>query len=232
MAYGPGREPVRRGEAPQREADPDQRPGAARPGALHPVRPLHPVRQGGGRRPADPLHEPGQRHRGQHLPRRAVRLVLQRQHRADLPGGCPDRHRPTASRPARGTSTPPSRPAPSARSAAGSRSTRPATRSCATVGVDVDPVNWGWLCDKGRFGYEAVTADDRLGEPLVRQGDDLVARPLGRGARPVGRRPAAAPRPAVDRRDRRRPPDQRGRLRLGQARQGRARHRQRRRPAR
>ncbi len=82
----PGREPLRRGEAAQGEADPDQRPGAARPRALHPLRPLHPVRQGRGRRPADPLHQPGQRHRDQHLPRRAVRVLLQRQHRADLPG--------------------------------------------------------------------------------------------------------------------------------------------------
>jgi NADH-quinone oxidoreductase subunit G len=23
-------------------------------------------------------------------------------------------------------------------------------------GVDSDPVNWGWLCDKGRFAFEAV----------------------------------------------------------------------------
>ncbi|MEA3076946.1 MAG: NADH-quinone oxidoreductase subunit, partial [Actinomycetota bacterium] len=23
-------------------------------------------------------------------------------------------------------------------------------------GVDVDPVNWGWLCDKGRFDFEAI----------------------------------------------------------------------------
>ena len=36
--------------------------------------------------PLHPLHQPGQRHRGQHLPRRAVLVVLQRQHRADLPG--------------------------------------------------------------------------------------------------------------------------------------------------
>jgi NADH-quinone oxidoreductase subunit G len=42
-------------------------------------------------------------------------------------------------------------------------------------GVDVDPVNWGWLCDKGRFSHEVVTSDERLGEPLVRQGDALVA---------------------------------------------------------
>ncbi|CAN5735372.1 NADH-quinone oxidoreductase subunit G [soil metagenome] len=37
-------------------------------------------------------------------------------------------------------------------------------------GIDSDPVNWGWLCDKGRFDFEAVHHDDRLGEPLVRGG--------------------------------------------------------------
>jgi len=35
-------------------------------------------------------------------------------------------------------------------------------------GVDVDPVNWGWLCDKGRFGFEAVNHKERLGTPLLR----------------------------------------------------------------
>ena len=35
-------------------------------------------------------------------------------------------------------------------------------------GVDIDPVNWGWLCDKGRFDFEAVSHADRLGRPLVR----------------------------------------------------------------
>ncbi|HYZ99454.1 MAG TPA: NADH-quinone oxidoreductase subunit NuoG, partial [Acidimicrobiales bacterium] len=36
------------------------------------------------------------------------------------------------------------------------------------LGVDTDAVNWGWLCDKGRFDFEAVNSDERLGEPLVR----------------------------------------------------------------
>ncbi|HET9608432.1 MAG TPA: NADH-quinone oxidoreductase subunit NuoG [Acidimicrobiales bacterium] len=36
------------------------------------------------------------------------------------------------------------------------------------VGVDSDAVNWGWMCDKGRFDFEAVNSDDRLREPLVR----------------------------------------------------------------
>jgi NADH-quinone oxidoreductase subunit G len=35
-------------------------------------------------------------------------------------------------------------------------------------GVDSDPVNWGWLCDKGRFGYESVTTDARIGGPFMR----------------------------------------------------------------
>jgi len=34
-------------------------------------------------------------------------------------------------------------------------------------GVDSDPVNWSWLCDKGRFGFEAVNATERLSEPLM-----------------------------------------------------------------
>ena len=61
-------------------------------------------------------------------------------------------------------------------------------------GVDIDPVNWGWLCDKGRFGFEAVVSDDRLADPLVRDGDDLVGArwvdALGRAADALS---AAAP---------------------------------------
>ncbi len=36
------------------------------------------------------------------------------------------------------------------------------------LGIDVDPVNQGWLCDKGRFGFEAAAAPDRRTQPLVR----------------------------------------------------------------
>jgi NADH-quinone oxidoreductase subunit G len=41
-------------------------------------------------------------------------------------------------------------------------------------GVDSDPVNWSWLCDKGRFGFEAVESPDRLSAPLAREGDELA----------------------------------------------------------
>jgi NADH-quinone oxidoreductase subunit G len=36
------------------------------------------------------------------------------------------------------------------------------------LGVDSDPVNWGWLCDRGRFNFEQVGSAQRLAAPLVR----------------------------------------------------------------
>ncbi len=41
-------------------------------------------------------------------------------------------------------------------------------------GVDSDPVNWGWLCDKGRFGYEATNSPNRVRVPQVRKDDEMV----------------------------------------------------------
>ena len=34
------------------------------------------------------------------------------------------------------------------------------------LGIDSDPVNHGWLCDKGRFGYESVNGDEVAAGPL------------------------------------------------------------------
>ncbi|BAN00726.1 NADH-quinone oxidoreductase subunit NuoG [Ilumatobacter coccineus] len=34
-------------------------------------------------------------------------------------------------------------------------------------GVDSDSVNHGWLCDRGRFDFEAVNSEHRLAEPMV-----------------------------------------------------------------
>jgi NADH-quinone oxidoreductase subunit G len=36
------------------------------------------------------------------------------------------------------------------------------------LGVDSEPVNQGWLCDKGRYGYEWVHSDMRVRAPMVR----------------------------------------------------------------
>ncbi len=38
------------------------------------------------------------------------------------------------------------------------------------LGVDSEPVNHGWLCDKGRYGLEWVHSDRRILEPQVRDG--------------------------------------------------------------
>ncbi|MCU1492614.1 MAG: NADH-quinone oxidoreductase, chain, partial [Acidimicrobiaceae bacterium] len=42
------------------------------------------------------------------------------------------------------------------------------------LGVDSDPVNRSWLCDKGRYGFEAVNASTRLVDPLVRRAGSLA----------------------------------------------------------
>jgi NADH-quinone oxidoreductase subunit G len=42
------------------------------------------------------------------------------------------------------------------------------------LGIDADPVNHGWLCDKGRFAFESVNSEDRLTEPMVRKSGQLV----------------------------------------------------------
>ncbi len=39
-------------------------------------------------------------------------------------------------------------------------------RLLRVLGVDSDAVNWSWLSDKERFGYEAINSEDRLRTPL------------------------------------------------------------------
>jgi NADH-quinone oxidoreductase subunit G len=36
------------------------------------------------------------------------------------------------------------------------------------LGVDNDSVSWGWLCDRGRFNFEAINSTERIAVPLVR----------------------------------------------------------------
>jgi NADH-quinone oxidoreductase subunit G len=48
-----------------------------------------------------------------------------------------------------------------------------ANRITRLLGMDSDPVNQSWLCDKGRFASEAPNAENRLVEPLVRRGAHL-----------------------------------------------------------
>jgi NADH-quinone oxidoreductase subunit G len=56
------------------------------------------------------------------------------------------------------------------------------------LGVDSDPVNWGWLCDRGRFNFEAVGSAQRLGGPLVRgETGELVETTWNAAIEAVGR---------------------------------------------
>lgn len=54
------------------------------------------------------------------------------------------------------------------------------------LGVDSDPVNWGWLSDKERFSFEAFNHDHRLTEPLVRKDGDLAPTSWAAALRAVG----------------------------------------------
>jgi NADH-quinone oxidoreductase subunit G len=61
-------------------------------------------------------------------------------------------------------------------------------RVMARDNVEVDD---GWLCDKGRFAYQSVHVDERITEPLVRDGGVLRSvsweRALAEAARALGR---------------------------------------------
>ncbi len=46
-------------------------------------------------------------------------------------------------------------------------------RVLRVLGRDHAEVDDGWLCDKGRFAYQSVHAEERIVEPLVRDGDAL-----------------------------------------------------------
>lgn len=41
-------------------------------------------------------------------------------------------------------------------------------------GVDIDSVNWGWLCDRGRFNFESVNSQHRVNAPMMRKDGVLV----------------------------------------------------------
>ena len=70
-----------------------------------------------------------------------------------------------------------------------------ATSCVRYLGVDVDPVNQGWLCDKGRFDFEAVNSDDRLTAPLRAPGRRARRGTVGRGAVEAAARGACRRRP-------------------------------------
>ena len=44
-------------------------------------------------------------------------------------------------------------------------------RVLRVLGADADAVNWGWLSDKERFGFEALNSAERLSAPVMRDAD-------------------------------------------------------------
>jgi NADH-quinone oxidoreductase subunit G len=46
-------------------------------------------------------------------------------------------------------------------------------RVLRVLGRDNHDVDDGWLCDKGRFAYQAVHVDERITQPLIRDGGEL-----------------------------------------------------------
>jgi NADH-quinone oxidoreductase subunit G len=56
------------------------------------------------------------------------------------------------------------------------------------LGIDSDPVNQSWLCDKGRFDFQAIASDERIVAPMVRKGDELVKVTWGEALDTVARR--------------------------------------------
>ena len=209
LALRPGREPLRRGEAPLREAD-------RRSAELVLLDRERCIQCGRCTRFAGEVAGEAQidfAGRGDAIevasfPDHVVHVVLQRATPCRSARWARSRRRRTASRPGRGTSTRSSRRARRARSAAASRCSRPPNRVTRLLGVDCDPVNQGWLCDKGRFAFEAVNAENRLAEPLVRARhganagvDELVPVSWGEALAAVAERlaairPSRAPRPS------------------------------------
>src|SRR5580698_6715925 len=63
-----------------------------------------------------------------------------------------------------------------------------ANRITRLLGMDSDPVNQSWLCDKGRFAAEAPNADSRVTEPRLRAGATLAPASWSEALTLVGRR--------------------------------------------
>ena len=194
MSNGARRVAVPRRQAHVPQADRDLLAGAARPRALRAVRALHPVLPADRRRPVHRAVRARRAAAGRHLRRRAVRVLLLRQHRADLPGRRADRRGLPVPRPPVRPGLHAERRASTARPAARCAPTTGAARSCAAWPATTREVNEEWNCDKGRWAFTYATAADRITTPLVRDDEtgELRRGVLARGARARGPRPGAA----------------------------------------
>ena len=157
--------PVRGRQAHLPQADQHLHPGAARPRALRAVRPLHPLLRPDRRRPVHRARRARRAAAGRHLRGPAVRVLLLRQHRADLPGRRADRRGLPVPRRARSTWCRPRASASTAPPAARSAPTTAAARCCAGWPTNDPAVNEEWNCDKGRWAFPYATPADRIELP-------------------------------------------------------------------
>ena len=206
-----------------------------RPRALHHVRPLHPLRRRGRRRPASSRSSTGA------TSRRSTSSPTTRSRPTSPATPCRSarwaRSPParTASRPGRGTSTRSRAPAPPAPSGAGSRCSRRPTRSPGSSASTARPSTTAGCATRAASATRPSTPSTASRHRSCAR---AASSSRSRGARPSTPPPTGLRR-AVDLHGpgavgvhRRRPLGQRGRVRLGPSGQGRARHRQRRLPAR
>ena len=199
MGWGPGKSRV---TDPKRHF---QKPLAAlaagrdRPRALHPLLPLRALQPGGRRGRAAAAARARRPQLRRHLRRPPLRRALPRQHHRALPRRRPDLldlplPRPALGHRGRGLGLH-ALPEPVQRQVHGPRR----AGRCACSPATTTTVDDGWLCDKGRFGFQMFNSEDRITEPMVRAGRrrcspvDLGRRDLETAAEGLER--GAAPRP-------------------------------------
>ena len=165
---------LHRGEAALGEADPAVRSRAPRPRALHPVRALHTLRRRDRGRSAHHVRRARRPHRDRDLPRRAVRLLLLRQHRADLPGGRAD----LEALPLQGAAVGPlggrDELHRSARSTAAARSSRAPTAWCACSASTASRSTTAGCATRVATATRPCTTSRACVHPMVRRGGELV----------------------------------------------------------
>ena len=176
ISYGWGRgksrftEPKRHFEKPVALSPSDR----DRPRALHPLLSLRALLPGGQRGLPVGAARARRRRARRHLRRHRVHRAVLRQHHRALPRRRADQPRLPLPRPPVGHRAgriglfdvpgPVQRRLHRARREGHARA-----RSATTHAVDD-----GWLCDRGRFAYQAWESEARITQPLVRQGDKLL----------------------------------------------------------
>ena len=178
---GAGQEPDDRRQAPLREADRALAAGRDRPRALHPLLPLRSLQPGGRRGRAAAAARARRPHLRRHLRRPPLHRALPRQHHRPLPGrGADLLHlplpRPSLGHRAGGLGLH-ALPEPVQRQLHGPR--RAGEAGVARDNPDVDD---GWLCDRGRYGFEMFSAEERVAGRA-----DAAARRAGRRRSPPPR---------------------------------------------